>query len=543
LTSDGRQREIERLTEGKDPSFGYAVLAKLMSHKKYGRNCNAVLTVNFDDLVADALYLYTHKKPLIISHDSLVGFVRITRTRPLVIKLHGDALLQPRNTERETSQLSTNVKDVLTNFLSETALIFVGYGGNDKSIAEILSDLPGGSLPWGIYWVGKEIPENNIGVWLKKRNAIWVKHRDFDELMLLVWNEFNLDHPDETRFKNLTEKYYQTFNNLKNRVVEKPDGELSEFAGAFDKALEKVTSSWKVQLEANNYRKTQPEMADIIYQKGIEKFPNDYPLIREYAFFLHEDRRDYDKAEEYYKKALDIEPDNSVILANYAFFLDAVRRDYDKAEEYYKKALDIEPENAALLTNYAHFLYAVRKDYDKAEKFYKKIIYINPEGAISILSYANFLLAARKDYNMAAAYYQMALNIEPKNPCVLSNYAGLLIVNGDEKGFSMLQTAMELFGTGSCGTHVFSEYSLLKCLFHMYAHTNSSEYRDEALNRVREFLREGIRIKGWDFSDNLRRAIGDGHPHPEFLTQLSKVISDEIDIKELDKFEEWKENN
>ncbi len=168
-TSVGRQREIERFTEGKDPSFGYAVLAKLMSHKKYGRNCNAVLTTNFDDLVADALYLYTHKKPIIISHDSLVGFVRTTRMRPLVIKLHGDALLQPRNTESETSQLPSRLKEVLNNFLYETGLIFVGYGGNDKSIAEILNQLPEGSLPWGIYWIGDTIPENNIGEWLKKR--------------------------------------------------------------------------------------------------------------------------------------------------------------------------------------------------------------------------------------------------------------------------------------------------------------------------------------------------------------------------------------
>ena len=98
FTADDRQQEIEGLIEGKDPSFGYAVLAQLMTHEKCGRHCNVVLTVNFDDLVADALYLYTNKKPLVISHESLAGFVRITRTRPLVIKLHGDARLEPKNT-------------------------------------------------------------------------------------------------------------------------------------------------------------------------------------------------------------------------------------------------------------------------------------------------------------------------------------------------------------------------------------------------------------------------------------------------------------
>jgi hypothetical protein len=78
FTPEERQREIERLTEGKDPGFGYGVLAQIMSHPSFISRCNIVLTTNFDDLVADALYLYTFKKPLIISHESLVGFVRIT---------------------------------------------------------------------------------------------------------------------------------------------------------------------------------------------------------------------------------------------------------------------------------------------------------------------------------------------------------------------------------------------------------------------------------------------------------------------------------
>ena len=93
-TAQKRQREIERLIERKDPAFGYAVLAQLVSHERYGPHCNIVLTTNFDDLVADALYLYTNKKPLVITHDSLVGFVRVTGTRPLV--LSSTAMLDSR---------------------------------------------------------------------------------------------------------------------------------------------------------------------------------------------------------------------------------------------------------------------------------------------------------------------------------------------------------------------------------------------------------------------------------------------------------------
>lgn len=100
LTPEDRQREIEDLCDGRTPSFGYAVLAQLIAQP--GGRFNVVLTTNFDDLIADALYLYTEARPLVIYHESLAAFIRPTRTRPLVVKLHGDHRLSPRNTALET---------------------------------------------------------------------------------------------------------------------------------------------------------------------------------------------------------------------------------------------------------------------------------------------------------------------------------------------------------------------------------------------------------------------------------------------------------
>ena len=61
LTPEDRQREIEDLCDGRTPSFGYAVLAQLVALE--GGRFNVVLTTNFDDLIADALYLYTEARP------------------------------------------------------------------------------------------------------------------------------------------------------------------------------------------------------------------------------------------------------------------------------------------------------------------------------------------------------------------------------------------------------------------------------------------------------------------------------------------------
>lgn len=71
LHPEDRQREIERLCEGKFPGFGYATLAKLVALP--GGCFNTVLTTNFDDLVADALYLFTDARPLTILHESLAS--------------------------------------------------------------------------------------------------------------------------------------------------------------------------------------------------------------------------------------------------------------------------------------------------------------------------------------------------------------------------------------------------------------------------------------------------------------------------------------
>lgn len=47
----------------------------------------------------------------------------------------------------------------------------------------------------GVYWVNEEIPDTPFGNWLYDSKATWVRHRDFDQLMALIWAEFGLGHP------------------------------------------------------------------------------------------------------------------------------------------------------------------------------------------------------------------------------------------------------------------------------------------------------------------------------------------------------------
>jgi len=59
-----------------DPQIGYAILAMLMARDRFGPSANVVSSTNFDDLVQDALYILTRKKPLVASHAAWSQFAR-----------------------------------------------------------------------------------------------------------------------------------------------------------------------------------------------------------------------------------------------------------------------------------------------------------------------------------------------------------------------------------------------------------------------------------------------------------------------------------
>lgn len=442
-----RQIEIERVTDGIDPGFGYAVLAQAMCSKVYGRHCNVALTTNFDDLLADALYLYTNKKPLVIYHESLVGFVTISRSRPLVIKLHGDARLAPRNTELETMELDEGTKRTLTNLLSEMGLIFVGYGGNDRSIVDILDSLPGDALPWGLYWIGERVPKNDMGTWLRKREAKWVKHKDFDELMLLIFNEFGLEHPKWGRFGRLRDTYIGTFKRLSTEVEAKPETTEKR---ALRQAVDNVAGSFQPWLsllfKAEALSKTDVEQADKIYEKALRRFPGNIYLLGSYAVFLADKARKPKQAEVYFKKAVEAQPENAENLANYAVFLQKVAKDFDGAEQMYRKAIELEPRHVYTLNNYAVFLTKVYKDYDRAERYFEKAIELDPGNIDTLRNYAGFLVYARKRYDKAKDYFNEALDLDPSNVDSMCNYAIFLwnIRRNFDKAEEYFKTGMHI---------------------------------------------------------------------------------------------------
>lgn len=237
LQAEERQREIETLCGGRFPGFGYATLAKLMTIE--GGHFNIVLTTNFDDLMSDALYVFTQARPLVIHHESLASFIRPIRTRPLVVKLHGDYRLAPHNTSDETERLKDDIQSKIVSVLHDRGLIFMGYGGNDNSINRMLEAMSPEDLPHGVYWVSNSEPHGAILGWLEARNAIWIGLGDFDQMMFLIKNELALPDPDGKQFKEVFENYLNTYRSLSSTIAALPDSEpdamaLKEAVGRYE---------------------------------------------------------------------------------------------------------------------------------------------------------------------------------------------------------------------------------------------------------------------------------------------------------------------
>ncbi|HOX03309.1 MAG TPA: SIR2 family protein [Candidatus Paceibacterota bacterium] len=499
LLPEERQREIESLCDGKFPGFGYAVLASLMTQS--GGSFNVALTTNFDDLISDALYLFTSVRPLVAPHESLGTYLRPTRTRPLIVKLHGDHCLAPLNTPRSTDDLRRDVDKRIRSVIRDRGLIFMGYGGRDEGIARMLSELTEEALPLGVYWVGDQEPQGAIRPWLESRRAVWIQQRDFDEWMLLLRDVFGLPHPDSKRFDHVFLKYTGTYQSLSQRIGSL--GENEPGVEALKEAVQRADATfpdwWAVELEAERLKGIDPAKADAVYQKGIEQFPNTAPLLNSYANFLRDYRKDNVRAEEQYQRALAADRGNPEVLQHYAFFLSRVRKDQERAEDLYQKALALDPNNPRLIATFAGFLARMRRDVKRAEEHYRR-----------------------------------ALAIDAADPYIQASHAGFLLAQGrDPEGLEALARVLSQSGLQE------TPNLALECWFYQLAH-GPADARGPALGLLKKSIKAGRRRSGLLLAQNITRARHNGHPESPWLEKLAAVLNDEGPASLLDDWPAWK---
>lgn len=190
-----RQRRVfveKEISEAK-PSIGYAYLVKLIENGFF----NTVFTTNFDDLLNEAFNRFSTLRPLVCAHDSSILGISVTSRSPKIIKLHGDYLFDNiKATIRETESLETNMRMKFQEFAKDFGLIVIGYGGQDRSIMDILSFLLSHEEYFknGLYWCikkGEKKISSELRQLLWKDRVYFVEIDGFDELMAFFNQKLN----------------------------------------------------------------------------------------------------------------------------------------------------------------------------------------------------------------------------------------------------------------------------------------------------------------------------------------------------------------
>lgn len=552
------QRFIQEEIRGKNseqpnvPSIGYAYLALILQQTE----SRVVITTNFDNLAADALLLFTGSLPRVVGHERVANFAGLRDGQPLIAKIHGDVGFVTTNDPKGVSILPEEWASPLREIFRDHIPIFIGYDGNDGSLmdfmAERLFEDPKASagrslLRSGLYWCyrageGRDWPERVAeNPRLKKltdaHQVRFVPIDDFDLWLMELGISIGVGDPEQIlrgntkrRIKLLAEQIGKARGEQAqpgpNPAVEASRAETRGEIG-------KQSEQWALVFRAR--QENDQAVADSFYRKAVELAPNDAGILGNYAIFLKNVRKDYERAEQFYERAVKADSNNAINLGNYANFLTNVRKDHARGEEFYERAVKADPNHAAYLGNYANFLTNVRRDRARAEEFYERAVKADPNNAANLGNYANFLRDVSKENARAEELYERAIKADPNHANNLGNFAGFLLADGkDERGLALLEAAFAA-ATG--------EPTALNAELEFYAYLHRPEQqRVTALKRIRKLLLEqNIRSPGWDFSANVERATKSGHEDSDWLPRLAQVINGDAEPSVLDEWNAWRD--
>lgn len=339
---------LENVMSGKDPSPGYSILAAALAMDPARHN--VVITTNFDNLVADALSIYTDTFPFVAGHESLTSFVRVAMRRPLICKIHRDLLLAPQSDPRSLKRLNDAWGSALRALFQHYTPLIIGYGGNDDTLMDLLESLQAtdikGQLIWCYYEKGE--PTERIKDLVSGLNGILVPVPDFDLLMVLLGEKMGistLDEEIELRAERRTMRYRHRIQRLD--TIEHPS-----VAKALAATFERSGGWWvwhqKAQIESD------PKRREIVYRQGLQHCPASAELIGAFAVFMGESGQ-FEEAEELFRRALKIDPTNPITTGNFAVFLSDYLGKHDEAAELHEKSLQLSPKDIDVITNYAEF--------------------------------------------------------------------------------------------------------------------------------------------------------------------------------------------
>lgn len=413
-------RYLERVMEHCKPSIGYHTLSLLLS--KENKN-NLVITTNFDSLMEDALSIYSNKKPLIVGHESLTGFMTTDVQRPIIAKVHRGLFYDPFNTPETTNQLSEEWRKALRIAFNIYTPIVIGYGGGDSSLMAFLEDKET-IMRHGIYWCYLEThePDENIRKLVEDKDGYFVSIKGFDALMLeigkQIYDESISPTSVEQYLNKQTEEQIKQYNNQWNELNKKPELETiveqinkSEQIKEEQRQKEGKLTYWDFARRASRAEKNKDfDTAIKEWTKAIEIQPERAEAYngRGYAYGGLGKYRD---AIQNYSKAIELDPLFAVAYINRGATY-GYSDENEKALQDLKTAIDLDP---SIVEAYVHIgnIYEHMLIHDEAIKNLNKAMEIKPEYIYAYNSRGCVYKNMGK-YEEAIRDFEKVIKIDPK---------------------------------------------------------------------------------------------------------------------------------
>lgn len=570
---------LESVMQGREPSIGYSVLAQILATMRH----RVVITTNFDNLVTDALSIYTDTYPFVCGHESLTGFVRSRMRRPLLAKIHRDLLMAPINDPDAVAKLQKGWEPVLRDLLRNFSPVFIGYGGNDGSLMNLLDAIkPGdiaGRLIW-CYWHKGGVPSDRIRALVGKHRGALVPILGFDELMLQLGARLELpllDNLIEERARERAARYRKAVEETQQRLgapatTREAEQQTAPAREALAETIKRKTEQprdwWGWDLKARS--EADPAQRERIYLEALEHFPRSAELASNLAGHLAGHKPA--EAEHYFRLAIEIDPTEVRYVGDLADFLAASGRSAGEADKLYVQAVEQEPQNITLLVNFASFVARVRREPDAADRLFRRALGLAPQSPWANGQYARFLAHVRKDDAAAERHFQrtrgpsgqldpyfgahhaaflaeggkdvaeaerifrelVALCSDDPNANVL--YAGVLLARG------RVQHAREAIERAFSGplspSPLYAEAVLLRGAI------DRLEGKDDrpALGRLKSLLLRGFGRDWWFHGDLVIALRGRlGADNGALYESLVEAILDEERVIALDRFPRWDE--
>ena len=438
---------LEREMQGKHPGAGYVTLADILCNTLH----NLVITTNFDRMTEDAIARYQKKLPMVIGHEYLIPYYRPQISRPYIMKIHRDLLLDPKNSEEETEELTQEWKNCLDRVFQSYNPIFIGYAGNDRSLMEFLNENAGKfrngtwRCPyWTLYQKTALSPAaerfmNAAGGWV-------VQDCDFDLFFIRLGYFLNVPPwPTLEEQKTALEEDYRRINekmnaalSIRQKTVEfakagtgiqeaaqtssetkQADAGLIKQTEELSQAVERLTGDTDPESRGARYRKAIQAYnrenyteAEALLRQLVKEEPENAGYHDQLSTTLHEIER-YEEAEAEERRAVELEPENAIYHNQLGVTLHEMKR-YEEARAEKQRAVELEPENAFYHDQLGVTLHEMKR-YEEARAEKQRAVELGPENAGYHAS-LGVTLREMGRYEEALRETEQAIALEPEEP-------------------------------------------------------------------------------------------------------------------------------